>query len=967
MPLDPPARQEALIQELLATPDVDQQKQLLAAHVGLLNQSVVDALKQQADRYLRSEINHSLDFATLILEIATLTTNPVFLAWGLLARGNALSIGLGEYKKALLDFDEALHLFGAHECWIEQARVEIGRTVAFICLGEFQNAFKSGAFACRIFREHQQWHLLATATMNLGIAHFRAGEDAKALDLYDQALALLTNLEDTHKTSWGWIQNNRVVCLRNLGRFDEAIATSQLAQEEFQRLGQTIEAARARQNMGITYYVLGRYNEALDHFDQVYPIFTADNRRRDAAMLDLFISDCLLRLGQFEQVLEKCQRVRRLFDELDAKPVVAQTIVNEAVAYIRLGRESQGIDSLHEAQRLFQQLGNAVWVAMTQIELANVLQQQKRWEESFTLIQNAAQVLGDYGLVIEQAQAYIIGAQAALALERQAEAQTLIDQVSVIGRDKNLPSLLYQSYQLAGAIQESYHQPTAALAAYDQAIQELEQLRGRLMVEHRADFLADKEVIYENAVNLCLTLNQAEQGLLYAERAKSRTLLDLVAYKLDLSIQARRTEDVELVEEINQLRIQRDQYYRRWETNEEIRLRGWTPTDELHGHQQEMLTLEKRITELWHKLLVHNADYARDAALWQVQAETGQDALPAQTALLEYFVVNDRLVAFIVTGEGVRAVRLDCTLTQVRQALDLLQMNLHLAARSKSRPDSRLLKNVQGRLYQLYEWVFAPLATWLPPQQSLIIVPHSALHYLPFHALYNGTAYLIEERELRYLPGSSFLRYCRRDPSVQPSNRRFVYANSWHGRIPSTLHEGAAIAQVFGITALTNDEIGQAELQRSMADAQIVHLATHGDFRADNPLFSGLWIGDGWLTTLDIFNMRLNASLVTLSGCQTGRNVVQAGDELAGLMRAFLSAGAASLILSLWSVEDEATAQLMQSFYQYLTAGEGKGAALRSAQLAFIRGAWAPGGGAANWQHPFYWAPFFLVGDAGPV
>lgn len=959
--------QDTFIQDLLAAPSVDDQKQLLAAHTDLLDQIVVDALKQQADYYLRSEINRSLDFATLIIEVGTLTKNRVFLAWGLLARGNALSIGLGEYKKALIDFEEALQLFRTYERWVEQARVEIGRTVAFICLGEFQNAFESGASACRVFREHEQWQLLATATMNLGIAHFRAGEDAKALDLYDQALDLLTSLDDAHKTSWGWIQNNRVVCLRNLGKFDEAIATSQNAQDELARQGQTIEAARSRQNLGVTYYVLGRYNEALDHFDQVYPIFTADNRRRDAAMLDLVISDCLLRLGQFEQVLEKCRRVRRLFDELDAKPVVAQTIVNEAVAYIRLGQIPEGIRSLHEARQLFEQLGNAVWVAMTQVELASVLNQQKQWEESFALTQQAAQILGDYGLIVEQAQAYVIGAQAALALQHNDVAQTLIEHVSTIGRNKNLPSLLYQSYQLAGSLQESCHDPIAALEAYELAIQELEQLRGRLMVEHRANFLFDKQVTYENAVNLCLTLNKAEQGILYAERAKSRALLDLVAYKLDLSIQARRPEDAALVAEINHLRAERDQYYRRWETNEEIKLRGWTPSDQVHEHQQEMLTLEKRITELWHKLLVHNADYARDATLWQVQAETGQDFLHAQTSLLEYFAIDDQIIAFIVTAKEVSAVRLDCTLAQVRQSLDFLQMNFVQTAQGQSRQNVNLLKNVQGRLSQLYQWLIEPLTPALPAKRPLIIVPHGVLHYLPFHAFYTGDAYLIEEREIRYLPGASFLRYCNRAPSLPPATRRLVYADSWDGRIPRTLREGAAIAQILDTTALTAEEIGLTELQGLMADAQIVHLATHGDFRADNPLFSGLWIGSGWLTTLDIFNMRLNASLVTLSGCQTGRNVVQAGDELAGLMRAFLSAGAASLVLSLWSVEDEATAQLMQSFYQHLTTGVGKGAALRAAQLAFIRGTATRDGQATSWQHPFYWAPFFLVGDVDPI
>ena len=101
----------------------------------------------------------------------------------------------------------------------------------------------------------------------------------------------------------------------------------------------------------------------------------------------------------------------------------------------------------------------------------------------------------------------------------------------------------------------------------------------------------------------------------------------------------------------------------------------------------------------------------------------------------------------------------------------------------------------------------------------------------------------------------------------------------------------------------------------------MLHLATHGDFRADNPLFSGLALADGSLTTLDCFNLRLRASLVTLSGCQTGRSVVSGGDELLGLTRALLSAGAASLVLSLWAVEDISTARLMEAFYRNLAAG----------------------------------------------
>jgi CHAT domain-containing protein len=166
---------------------------------------------------------------------------------------------------------------------------------------------------------------------------------------------------------------------------------------------------------------------------------------------------------------------------------------------------------------------------------------------------------------------------------------------------------------------------------------------------------------------------------------------------------------------------------------------------------------------------------------------------------------------------------------------------------------------------------------------------------------------------------------------------------------------------------LVENEATLARLKETAPTCRTIHLATHGTFRADNPLFSGLNLADGWLTTLDVFDLRLNASLVTLSACQTGQSVVASGDELLGLMRAFLYAGAASLILSQWTVQDRCAAQLMETVYQKLAEGWNKGAALRHAQLAFLAGE-HPGRTAPDLHaHPYFWAPFFLVGDVGAL
>jgi CHAT domain-containing protein len=139
-------------------------------------------------------------------------------------------------------------------------------------------------------------------------------------------------------------------------------------------------------------------------------------------------------------------------------------------------------------------------------------------------------------------------------------------------------------------------------------------------------------------------------------------------------------------------------------------------------------------------------------------------------------------------------------------------------------------------------------------------------------------------------------------------------------------------------------------------------VAAHGDFNAANPLFSGLYLEDGLLTTLDIFNMHLDASLVTLSACETGRTVVSGGDELFGLTRAFMTAGAASLILTFWPVEDRSTTTVMKVFYDNLLAGQDKIAALQNAQLSLMAST-----GSEHSMHPYFWAPFFLIGDSGAL
>jgi CHAT domain-containing protein len=954
----------SLIEQLLALPDIAAQRAFLHDHAAALDEAAASALKGQADRFLRSDIHRSLETADLLVEMTTLTGDPRHRALGLLARGNAQGIGLGEYQLALPCYEEAAAIYRTHGTVVEQATAQIGKLWPLASLGRYEEALATGEWAAEVLEQHEQWLQLAKLTSNLGIICGRQGQDRIALRMFDRARELYRQLGTAGESFLPRVEYNRAIVLRNLGRFAESITASEAALALLERMDQVVDVARARQGLAITYFVLGRYNEALATLDRVGEVFWTDGRQRDAVLVELFISDCLLQLGRFSDVLEKCTRVRDLFSGLGTHYEVAQAILNEAGALAGLQRYDEALASLSEARRLFEDEGNRTWEALTDLERAAVLYQQGQFSDSLALAQQCAALLTSASQPPKAAHALLIAARAAAALQQPDLGRELALEALAIGEQGNIPALTLSCHHVLGVLSQGRGDLQRALAELDQAIGEMERLRGRLMVEFRADFLADKHALYEDMVQLCLDLEQPQRGLEYAERAKSRALLDMIAYRLDLSLRARHEEDEHLVAQLVELRAERDCLYRRIEGGEELAVRGWSPgnTEQLQA-QQDVLALEKQITDLWHRLLIRNADYARDAALWQVRTEAVQPYLSEDTALLEYFAVHGQFVVFLVTREAVQSCRLSDS-SEVHRLLQLLWLNLKTVPRCPPSQLAGLEAHARGLLQKLYRLILAPLAAELAPYPRVVIVPHGPLHYLPFHALYDGASFLLQEKEVSYLPGASLLRYCREARPAEGG--ALVVGHSCGGRLPYTVQEARTVADLVGEQAWLEDAATLEQLRSTMRECRLVHLAAHGEFRPDNPLFSGLALADGWLTTLDIFNLRLQASLVTLSACQTGQSVVGGGDELLGLMRAFLYAGAASLILSLWMVEDRCAAQLMAAMYGRLAAGWTKGAALRAAQLQLIQGEGPEEEGGAR-RHPYFWAPFFLVGETGKL
>jgi CHAT domain-containing protein len=360
--------------------------------------------------------------------------------------------------------------------------------------------------------------------------------------------------------------------------------------------------------------------------------------------------------------------------------------------------------------------------------------------------------------------------------------------------------------------------------------------------------------------------------------------------------------------------------------------------------------------------------------------------LGAAEALLEYSVGDSSTALWVVTRRAVKLVMLPAR-PAVRARVEVLRRSLSDPATAET-PRARAAARALDSL--LVERAL-PLLKGIT---HLVIAPDDALALVPFEALLTRpvpgpgpappASYLVERFAISYSPSATALATLRRADDapggiVALGDPRFAAdsgAASGERRgpalppLPNTAAEVAALRSLAGprpFTALTGADATRERLlgEPALGRAGLLHMATHGEANESEPSRSGLWLAvsdgrPGFLSVADILALRLHAELVTLSACETGLGRLERGEGVMGLTRAFLVAGARSVVVSLWKVNDRSSSQLMQRFYEGLLArGEPREQALALAKRALLRN--------PETRSPFHWAPFVLVGEGGRV
>lgn len=942
-------------------------EQRLRESAGPVNVELARALKQLYDESKFSDVGRAIRSAQLLTTLAN-GIDPV----GGVATGGAQreikalaawTAGMaalqldGKAEHALGHFDQAISLFEQSAQLPTAAAVQVSRLHALALLGRYDEAIAGGLWARAIVEQAGDLVTAGKIEQNLGGIYWRRGHYREAEALIRQARARYLQIGD--QAQLAQIENvlGSVLALQHQFREAEALHSQALARAE--SIGLATTQAEIECNLGSLALFQGRYDRALDYLERSRRRYAQLNLPHESAIAEQELAEAYLELNLAPEASAIYARVIPLFTELGLRGEEARARLYAGRAYALLGQFTQAHDALSTAYILYTAEANPVGAAMTQVAQAQLFFAEQNFPATVAAAQQAEPALATAQVWSWLLWARWLRGEAARAQGHLREARRLFAAILRDARQQQLPQLIQRCYTALGLLALNRGDRARAESCFAQAIQLIEALRAPLPAEEfRMAFVSDKLTAYTELVRLCLqdgTPARVAQAFHYVEQARSRALVDLLAGELQTHPAPRDDFEQALLTQLETLRTELSWFYSQINHAGDAAQHPERSTATLSVLYAAVRTRETTIQEITRQL--QQRSQALPPALGSRRevldlAQLQQD-LGDTTALVEYFSLDGALLAFVVTGQELKVVNLPGSEAAVGAALQQLQFQLGTLRHGADRLRARLpllAERTRAHLQTLYDLLLRPIEGQLAGRR-LLVAPYRALHYVPFPALHDGAGYVIERREVCYTPSASVLHHCLAAP--RRPLQRAVLLGVPDAIAPRMRDEVTTLRALFPAAVTLLDEAATRQaLLAAAPTADLLHLACHGRFRADNPLFSSLRLADEWFTVRDAYSLPLNCELVTLSACETGVSQVAPGDELMGLARGFFAAGAPSLLVSLWTVDDAATAQLMTYFYQALLTGIGPAAALRSAQCQLLQSA----------PHPYFWAPFILLG-----
>jgi len=980
---------EALIARVLAT-SADGWPACYQEVLDLLCDSSPDAvfeLAQQVklqgvDARLQTELGAAKRLADFLWGLGTSVGLPRVEALGLLARGDVARLD-GATAEAMDLLNQAGARFLAAGDRVGWARARGGWLIAATQAGSVTTADLAAMDEVRqVLREHAPAYRLAMVEQNTAIAHLYLGQHNAALAMLGQALADLGPGTAQHEHNLrAMLLGNQANVLLWSGDLPGARELHERARALFLAIGNGGHAALAEMNLAVVERLSWNLRDALACARSGADGLRAAGLEALAPLAQVFLADTLVQLNR---AAEAVPVIDSAIDTLRGRgfPLdLADALSTRARALERAGDTDGALASLVEAEGALTHAPSRhvsyfpIILDRAAILLAHGRAVEAREVALPLLRPGAAELTG-----VQRARARALVAEATLALgdarSAQAMAAALLADAAV--GVVEAPEPRYRAHLVLARAARREDDLAVALSHYDGMTDALQLAIGELADDQRAAFLEDKDALYMEALLAALDAGAPALALGYLERWRARAIWT-VHTAVSVGMQSTRG------------RRGRRSRRRTAAAMENTVTAGHAPEEELevlrtrHRATSASLAvlsadaplragLTRELGELARQIRDLLATLARRAAtLASFDGAALAQALPPDATALAYALAGDDLVIFALSAgelaarrvpEGVR--RLQAVSHAIHLTIDTITARL----RSLSAGDNAGVASTLDRwaaplreaLQALWALLIAPVADLLPADGApLTLVPQGLSHALPLSAMLDGDGerYLAERWRVRMIPTCrSLIAPSAPLPPAEPlaGGLPLALGYSDHGRLPRAPEEARTVAALLGGEACVENEARGERLQQDSAPT-VVHLAAHGALRLDNPYSSFVQLADGPFHPTDALTLDLRGCrLVTLSACETGLGRAGGGDEQIGLVRAFGYAGAGAVLATLWRVAEEASLAFMERFYRQEVTGASLEAALRDAQVAFLRGADDP-----RWAHPYFWASFQLT------
>jgi CHAT domain-containing protein/Tfp pilus assembly protein PilF len=854
------------------------------------------------------------------------------------------------------------------------------------------------------FRAAENTERQALTLFSIGLCYVGLNESRTALEYFNQMLPLATAIGDRRLEAV--TETNIGGMLDILGDVGKALDHQHRALQLARELGSRVTEGNALTNIGKIFNDLADWQTALEFYAQALTVFKELGLKQNEAITLHNTGIAYSQSGEELKALEYLERALPLLRAVGNKNSEAYTLLSMGRVYRRLGDLEKALSYYEQALAIQQQTGNRAQAGETLDEFGVVYAAQGQYEKAFAHHRQSLEIQRATGSVRREAfvltnlgDTYRVSGEPEKAVEQYNQALAIFRNIDDLSNSAIVLEGIARAEQKRGKLADARKYIEESLALR-------ETVRSRSgSLQLRASYRATIEKAYEFYIDVLMQQKLDAEALHASERGRARSLLEQLS---EARINIRQGVDSALIEKERDLtRVLNAKAQR------EMQLKARKgSTEEITRLQRELSELEDQYQQVLAAIRKSSPQYSALTQPQPLDLKGIQRELDPNTVLLEYSLGEERSYVWVITQNSLKSYvlpkRADVE-SVVRSVNGSLAARTIAALESPAQRRTRIARadaEFEKAASELSRMILAPASAEFG-KKRLVVVADGALQYVPFAALsVAANRPLIIDHELVTLPSASAFALQRQnlvnrplapesvaviadpvfstnDQRLNPSTRVNESASTRiieHGpggpagqlsipRLPFTRSEADQILAVSpaGSTLKAVDFNANRAIAGSgeLSKYRYVHFATHGYLDTERAGLSAIVLSmfdkegkpqDGFLRTHDIYNLKLPAELVVLSACETGLGKEVTGEGLEGLTRAFMYAGARRVVVSLWNVNDKATAALMQRLYtEMLRSNKTPAAALRAAQIEMLR--------TRQWQSPYFWAAFVMQGE----